>query len=116
MSSPHRLFYLYSFRKRSYLTQTDIAFLLGLPDRSIVAKWEGGKHSPNLETIILYHLIFDIPHDTLFHESKENFAEKIIARIKELTEVLSNGPADKNLRQRIQYLDSILKRLSDATA
>lgn len=113
MSSPHKLFYLCSFRKRSYLTQTDIAFLLGLPDRSIIAKWENGNHAPNLETIILYHLIFNIPHDTLFHESKEFFADRMSERIKQLIDVLSKGPADKHLRYRIEFLEAAFKRLSE---
>lgn len=104
--------YLRLFRKRSHLTQSDIAYILQLPDYANVSRWEQGHRKPNLETLITYHLLFNIPIESLFerqrHELKGRVKERLAQRISEL-KTLSHEP---KVDSRIRFLDSILSRLN----
>lgn len=109
--SPHRIYYLRTYRKRSRLTQSDIAFLLGLPEHTSVSHWEKGRRTPHVEVILFYHLLFEIPPDSLFH-GHEKLLQVIIQRTKLLrNELKLLSPAPKNAG-RISFLDSTLKRLA----
>lgn len=109
----HGMYYLRAFRKRSRLTQSDVAFLLGLPEHTNVCHWESGRRSPSLEVSILYHLLFEIPHEKFFKEGNEAFVKVIAERIPVLLDGLRNGPIDSQVRSRIAFLESTLNRLTD---
>ena len=99
--------YLRMYRKQSRLTQSDLAFLFGFREYSSICHWEKGKRIPTLEIIIFYHLLFDVPADSLFDNQK-----KVIAnRIGTLIAKLKPQEANPQLQSRIRFLDSSLKRL-----
>ena len=57
---------LLSHRKRSALSQEDMAFLLGTRGGSKVSRYERFKRGPNLETVLAYEAIFGKPASQLF--------------------------------------------------
>lgn len=109
----HGMYYLRTFRKRSRLTQYDIAFLLGLPEHTNVCHWESGRRSPSLEVSILYHLLFEIPQAKFFEEGNEPFIEEIVKRIPILLDALRSQPMDSHVQSRIAFLEATLSRLSN---
>ena len=100
------------YRKQSQLTQSDIAFIMALADYSNISHWELGNKTPNAEILLMYHLLFDIPTESLFERQKLELKATIRERIKQLLEQLRSGPSDAKVAQRVAFLESALNRLS----
>ncbi len=105
--------YLRLYRKKSPLTQSDIAFLLQLPDYSNISRYEKGHSVPNIDLLITYHYLFKTPIESFFElQSNEivvSLKERIELLIKELKEsalAVHNGP-------RIKFLEETLLSLSN---
>jgi transcriptional regulator with XRE-family HTH domain len=104
--------YLKLVRKRSSLTQSDIAALLNLSDYSNICRWERGHHSPNMDALMLYHLLFDVPIETLFDRQKSEYRATILERIRAYLLRLKALDPDPKLIRRMGYLESTLTRLT----
>ena len=48
------------YRKQSHLTQSDIAYIMALADYLNISHWELGNKTPNVDILLMYHLLFDI--------------------------------------------------------
>jgi len=103
--------YLRMYRKRSQLTQSDIAFIMGLPEYTNISHWEKGRRTPNTEMILLYHLLFDVPVETLFNGQKDILSESVVERIESLITNLNQMESSPKIARRIAFLESTLKRL-----
>lgn len=99
-------------RKRSQLTQIDIAAILKISDWSNVSRWEQGHRTPNVVVLLLYHLLFDIPIESLFDRQKNELKQIIVPRIEERIHYLSTFESDSKVQSRINYLGSVLARLT----
>ena len=56
--------YLRTHRKRSGLSQVEVAYLLGLKSGQIVSRYERLDRTPSLETALACQIIFDaLPHE-----------------------------------------------------
>jgi transcriptional regulator with XRE-family HTH domain len=58
MASQKLANYLRMHRKRSYLSQDEVAFLLGCKDGSKISRYENFSRQPTPETIFAYEIIF----------------------------------------------------------
>src|SRR5262249_48448934 len=58
--------YLRTHRKRSSLTQAEVAFLLGCRHKTKVSDYEQRTRRPALETALAYAVVFGIPVCELF--------------------------------------------------
>ncbi|MBS1686316.1 MAG: helix-turn-helix transcriptional regulator [Bacteroidetes bacterium] len=101
------------FRKRAELTQADIAAILKISDFSNVSRWEQGLRLPNVEVLMTYHLLFDIPIETIFERHKLELRPTILPRIKERIEYLKTLGEDAQVIRRIAFFSSALQRLTD---
>jgi transcriptional regulator with XRE-family HTH domain len=91
---PHRLEnYLRTHRKRSGLTQEEVAFLLGCEDGSQVSRYEKRRHLPPLETALACEAIFGVPIAELFAGVREGVKKSIEQRRLELRARLQAKPA-----------------------
>ena len=84
--------YLRTHRKRSGLTQSEVAYLLGLKSGQIVSRHERLDRRPNLETMFAYQIIFDVlPHELYpgLYEKVENVTK---LRIQELLGRIGEDP------------------------
>jgi transcriptional regulator with XRE-family HTH domain len=104
--------YMRTVRKRSLLTQTDIAFILKLSDYSNVSRWEAGLHKPSIEALLVYHLLFETPVESLFERQRTELVRTIIERIKERIDYLRSLESDPKIHSRITYLASVVTRLT----
>jgi transcriptional regulator with XRE-family HTH domain len=100
------------YRKQSKLTQSDISFIMDLSDVANISRWELGLRSPNVDMLIIYHLLFNIPVETLFARQKQELTEFTRKRIGQLLEALKLIPGDSKVASRVAFLDSVLTRLS----
>lgn len=100
------------FRKRSQLTQHDLASVLKLSDYSNVSRWEAGMRTPNVEVLLTYHLLFEVPAEELFFRQREQIRDAMLPRIRERVDYLSTLPADPKTSSRINFLLSAYDRLS----
>lgn|GEM_PF-799894 len=110
MSNEHN--YLRESRKRTDISQYDIGFLLNLPDYSNVCRWEQGQRKPTVDMILLYHLLFDVPVETLFEHQKDSMKEDLIVRLDLLIMELRQVKPTPKVNSRIAFLTSALARLS----
>lgn len=98
-------------RKRSQLTQSDIAFILDLADYSNISRWEQGVHKPSIDILLVYHLLFDIPIESLFERQRSEIAIKTLSKIQERIARLKDTPPDNKVQQRISFMQNALGRL-----
>ena len=99
-------------RKRTQLTQIDIASILKISDFANVSRWEHGHTKPNVEVLLVYHLLFATPIETLFERQKNELKPIIIPRIRERISHLKTLPSDLKVQSRINFLEGVLTRLT----
>ena len=99
-------------RKQSQLNLADIAFLMQLPDNSSISRWEQGQRTLSIEALMVYHLLFDIPIETLIERQIEQMAVKLIHQIKLLLEELRKLKPSQKVTGRITFLESALNKLT----
>lgn len=100
--------YLRMHRRRTALSQGDIACLLGVVSGTKLSRYESGQRAPNLETALALEIIFGIPVRELFagmfHEVEQRVRERAAPLIEELR---ARGPSRETTR-KLQALISIL--------
>lgn len=80
---------LRSHRKRSGLTQKEVAFLLGGKKHSTISRYEAGERRPDLRTALAYCWLFDRELDELFPGVREEAHREVEERAKHLTREIS---------------------------
>jgi len=78
--------YLRTYRKRSGLSQKEVAFLLGFHSDSNVSRYEAPNHRPNLEALFAFEIIYDTPARELFAGVYDETKKKIQQRLRLLSE------------------------------
>jgi len=95
--------YLRTYRKRSGLTQREMAFLLGCQTGAQVSRYEKRRRVPPLQTALACEAIFGIPVSELFAGLREE-AEKEIAgqlvRLRSKLETQACGGREARLASR----------------
>ena len=84
MASHHLLNYLRTYRKRSALSQEEVAYLLGTQSGAKVCRHERFIREPGLETALAYEAIFRRPVSELFPGLYEKIKMEVKARAKSL--------------------------------
>jgi transcriptional regulator with XRE-family HTH domain len=96
-----------TYRKRSGLTQDEVAFLLGCESGTKVSRYERYTRKPNLETLFGYELLFGAPGRELFAGTFEKVEKRISNRAQLLTRKLSRATPDKMATRKLQILEAI---------
>ena len=111
-TAPHN--YLRTFRKRSALTQVDIAFLLGARSGAKVSRLERLSRFPNLKTAFACQVIFGVPADALFPGLYRDIASHLAERAKVLRLTVSRRESTRGSERRVKMLDGIVTRTSQS--
>jgi transcriptional regulator with XRE-family HTH domain len=94
--STHKLEnYLRAYRKRSGLTQRDVAFLLGCQSGTQVSRYEKRHRVPPLETALACEAVFGVPMSELFAGIRDRAARRIGKRFLELRSKLQESDGQK---------------------
>lgn len=102
---------LYALRAQSPLTQTDIATLLGRGNGG-VSQMELGKVSPTLPLLLIYHLLFSTPIETLVQGYREHMRLHLIENLPKCIQALKDRSQTPMLEHRIKHLEDTLIRLT----
>ncbi len=96
-------------RKRWALTQGEVGTLLGLSDDAI-GNYELAERSPGLQAILGLALIFNRPPSQLFPDTLQVVAERMAARLKDLSIGIENETGEAAL-VRQEFVASLGARL-----
>lgn len=100
------------YRERSGLKQSDISFIMGMPDNANISLWEHGKRNPLIETILLYHVVFNAPVESLLAERITGIRHEVTERIKLLLVQLRSMPQTIKAQHRISFLESFIAKVT----
>jgi transcriptional regulator with XRE-family HTH domain len=93
MMRSHPASYLRSHRKRSGLTQKEIATLLGYLNEGEISRHERLCSAPPFRVALGYEAVFRVPISVLFREAFESTKRDVEARLGKLTDVLRQSTA-----------------------
>src|SRR5262245_28998626 len=99
--------YLRTYRKRSSLSQDEVAFLLGSETGTKISRYERSTRKPNLETILAYVVVFGTPGHELFAGTYEKVQKKIKNRAHLLIRKLSRATPTAMATRKLQILEAI---------
>ena len=100
--------YLRTHRKRSGLSQHEVAGVLGIENGSLVCRYESGHHLPPLLVALALEALFQVPISQLFRGLGETVTQTVEDRLLSLgTELQSRsgkGPQAAITAKKLQWL------------
>jgi transcriptional regulator with XRE-family HTH domain len=99
--------YLRTYRKRSGLSQEEVAFLLGCQTGTKVSRYERFARKPSLETLFAYEVMFGAAARELFAGSFEKVEKRISHRAQLLTRKLNRATPSSMATRKLQILKAI---------
>lgn len=72
--------YLRAYRKRSGLSQSEVAYLLGCKNGAQVSRYERRRHMPPLRTALAFQAALDTPLSELYAGTYESVAKQVRVR------------------------------------
>ncbi|MHB8522092.1 MAG: helix-turn-helix transcriptional regulator [Limisphaerales bacterium] len=108
MRSPKKLpNYLRSHRKRSGLSQDDVAMLLGDQSGAKVCRLERFRRQPTLRTALAFEAIYRVPVRELFAGQFQEVKREVHRRAEELTCTLGAAHQARGTARRLDALKKI---------
>lgn len=102
--------YLRALRRRSALSQDDVAFLLGAFTGSRVSRHETGACGPPIEIALAYEIIFGAGMAEIYEDELLEIAKHIRKRARALHESLAHRLRDPLRTEKRAALDQIIRR------
>jgi transcriptional regulator with XRE-family HTH domain len=99
--------YLKTYRKRSGLSQAELAFLLGCQSGTKVSRYERQARVPTLETALAFGAIFGAPLRELFAGKCHKVESEIRKRARMLTEKLGKTGSDRSTARKLEMLRTL---------
>ena len=85
MTNPRLPNYLRAQRRKSGLSQNEVAFLLGRTNGAQVSRYEKRRRLPSVETALACELIFGVPIAELFAGVRDSIGKDVEKRRRELS-------------------------------
>jgi transcriptional regulator with XRE-family HTH domain len=104
MPAPPLPNYLKMLRKRSGLTQRELARLLGCRSGTKVSRYEMGRRKPTFETLLAYEIIFRVQLEQLFTGSHHRLRRRIHGRAVRMAKRLEARPPTPSIRSKRSFL------------
>ena len=102
--------YLRLYRKRSCLSQDEVAFLLGEKRGARVCRHERFKQTPKLETLLAYEILFRTPARTLFCGLHKNVEQTLKKRVRLLVRKLTRAGYSRSVARKLEVLNLMLEQ------
>jgi len=109
MPSPKLPNYIRTHRKRTHLTQNEVAFLLGSKNSAHVCRHERLEQTPNLHTLLAYEILFRTPVRNLFSGTHQDVEQKLTHRIRLLIQKLAKSGQSRLKARKIEILTDFLR-------
>ena len=104
--------FLRLYRKRSPITQADIAYLMNMPDYSSISRCEKGQRTPSVELLLVYHHIFATSVESFFEPHSQIILSSLLERIGQLVGDIQKGESDSKNLSRVKFLEEAIIRLT----
>lgn len=104
--------YLRALRRRSALSQEDVAFLLGAFTGTRISRHETGACMPPLEVAIAYEVIFGAAIVEIYDDERVRITGLVRKRAKTLHESLAHRLKDRHRKEKRAGLEEIIRRCS----
>ena len=101
--------YLLTYRKRTGLSQDEIAFLLGISSGTTVSKHETGARTPHLDGAMSYEIILGPSTHVLFAGRYLELARRIQRRAAKLLPRVEARPAAAIKAQKLKSIRRLLE-------
>lgn len=95
-------------RKRSALTQRELAGLLGCDHGSKVSRYERGERMPAFTTLLAYELVFRAGAPLLFRGLAEQVRRRVRDRASLLHKVLDGQRFTPLVKQKMEFLVELI--------
>jgi transcriptional regulator with XRE-family HTH domain len=102
--------YLRTFRRRSGLTQAELAFLLGAEDGTQVSRYERLSRRPNLRTAFGLQTVFGVSADQLVPGIHAEVDRSVIQRARLLSRHLERHSDSARTKRKLRFLLSVMAR------
>lgn len=102
--------YLKAYRKRSGLSQEELAFLFGAETDSVVWLYEHGLRTPGLVNLVTYEYVFQVSSRELFAGIYEKVGKETDARAKKLLTLINRKSLTSGHARKSSFLNAILSR------
>lgn len=102
--------YLRTHRKRSGLTQDELAFLLGGHTGSQITKYERRTRTPTFRSVLACQVIFGKPPRELFPAEFYKAERTVIKQAQKLCEVTIGKGSSQRMERKIQFLMALAKK------
>ena len=109
MPSPKLPNYIRTHRRRTHLTQNEVAFLLGSKNSAHVCRHERLEQTPNLHALLAYEILFRTPVRNLFSETHQDVEQKLTHRIRLLLQQLAKSGQTRLKARKIEILTDFLR-------
>jgi transcriptional regulator with XRE-family HTH domain len=103
---------LQDHRKKNFITQKDVAYLLNFKNSVNISRSETGDRPPTIDIILAYHLLFDTQLGSLFADRRNTIKSRIVSRINPLIARIEKEEANPINQARIASLKEIIARLN----
>jgi transcriptional regulator with XRE-family HTH domain len=108
--SPRKLpNYLRTYRRRSGLSQPELAFLVGCHNAQQISRFERCHRLPSYHTILAYKVVFQIPTSELFGGEYQRIERAVRLRARVLAKRLANGSPDAATIRKLEVLTKVIE-------
>ena len=107
MTSPLLPNHLRANRKRSALSQNEVAFLLGNENGAQVCRYEQFDRVPSLETALAFEAMFKRSVSELFPGLYQKIEQEVAVRAKTLAEKTGRGKANQRIARKRKVLSDL---------
>ena len=104
--------YLRTYRRRSGLSQEEVARLLGATTGTKVSRYENFKRQPAVITVFAYEIIFNRPVRDLFAGTYATVCRDVRARAARLVKTLVTDSPNPRVARKIELLRTIVESAS----
>jgi len=104
--------YLRVYRRRWYLTQEELALLLGYEAESFVSRLERDERAMTLAAASACQALFGVELRELFPSLMEGLRESLIARMEELSDRLQQCEPTQKTVSKLELLQEAIARLA----
>jgi transcriptional regulator with XRE-family HTH domain len=101
--------YLLSHRKRSGLSQGEVAYLLGTKSDAAICRHERFRQTPNLQSLLAYEILFRTPVRSLFGGVHDDVEHKLRKRIQLFIRALMQAKPDVRQQRKLEVLKAVLE-------
>lgn len=108
--------YLRALRRRSALSQDDVAFLLGALSGTRVSRHETGACVPPLAVALAYAVIFDVGVEEMHEDERRQISERVLSRALVLCESMAHRVHDPLRNEKCVALERIIRRCAPRKA